>query len=343
MEELKAQPRRRPVSTLAAAALVLLASVSVFAQTPEPAPSTPLASTPELVRLGVTFTDSKNRSVEDVKREDVRLFDDGVEQTISYFEKESTPVSYGLVVDNTGSFRRRIHLAITSAKFMASHNQTGDETFVMRFVDRAHIQLLQELTPNTGSVERALDEMYVEGGQTALIDALYLSADYLRKNSKAADGKPGRRALVLITDGEDRRSSYKQDELLTLLRESGIQIFCIGLVKDLDDGRGFSSGGSKRDKAEGLLERLASETGGRVFYPDDIKELEDAAEEIVKNLRTQYVVGYTPIAAPSVKPFRKVEIKMVATNGKEKRRAVPRQSYAVAGRGNSEGKKKGGQ
>ena len=340
---MKAQPRRRPANTLAAAALVLLASVSVFAQAPEPAPSTPIASTPELVRLGVTVTDGKNRFVEDVKREDVRLFEDGVEQTISYFEKESAPASYGLVVDNSGSLRSHMNLVVSSAKFMAAHNQPGDETFVMRFVDRAHIQLLQELTPNAGSVQRALDEMYVEGGQTALIDALYLSADYLRKNSKAADGKPGRRALVLITDGEDRRSSYKQDELLALLRESDIQIFCIGLVKALDGGRGFSSGGSKRNKAEGLLERLASETGGRVFYPDDIKELEDAAEEIVKNLRTQYVVGYTPTAAPSVKPLRKVEIKLAETKGKEKRRAVHRQYYAVAGRGNSEGKKKGGQ
>ncbi len=340
---MKAQPRRRSAKTLAFAALVLLASVSVFAQTPEPAPSPTVASTPELVRLGVSVIDSKNRFVEDVKREDVRLFEDGVEQTVSYFEKESSPASYGFVVDNTGSFRRRIHLAITSAKFMAAHNQTGDETFVMRFVDRAHIQLLQELTPNTGSVQRALEEMYAEGGQTALIDALYLSADYLLKNSKAADGKPRRRALVLITDGEDRRSSYKQDELLALLRESDIQIFCIGLVKDLDGGRGFNSGGSKRDKAEGLLERLASETGGRVFYPDDVKELEDAAEEIVKNLRAHYVVGYTPTATPSVKPFRKVEIKLAETKGKEKRRAVHRQSYAVAGRGNSEGKKKGGQ
>ena len=119
----------------------------------------------------------------------------------------------------------------------------GRRDLLTRFVDAKNIEQLQDLTANEGALQRALDSMFIQGGQTALVDALYLSADYLLKNSKpAADGKPRRHALVLVSDGEDRKSSYKLEQLLTLLRESDIQIYCIGLVADLDDGRGVVGG-----------------------------------------------------------------------------------------------------
>ncbi len=251
-------------------------------------------------------------------------------------------MSYGLVVDNSGSLRSQLNYAIASAKFLAASNQTGDETFVLRFISSDRIQILQDMTADAGAVARALDQMYVEGGQTALIDALYLSADYLLKNSKAADGQPRRRALVLISDGEDRRSSYKLEELLKLLRDGDVQVFCIGLVGELDRQDGLMMK-SKRAKAENLLKRLADETGGRVFFPERVTQLREAAEEIVRDFRTHYVIGYTPTGGPTPKPARKLEVKLADTKGKEKRKGFVRAGRASAGSENPEGKKKGGQ
>ncbi len=336
---MKAEPRRL-TRALVSAALVLLTSLSasVSAQTVQPP-----APTPELVRLGFTVIDEKNRTADDVKREDVRLFVDGVEQPIGHFEKETAPASYGLVVDNSGSVRSRIHLIIAAAKFIVASNQPGDETFLVRFVDSSNIKVFEEMTSNTAAVQRALQEMFVEGGQTAVIDAVYTSAEYLLKSAQPVGEGPRRRALVLVSDGEDRASYYKLDQLLTLLREGDIQVFCVGFVTDLDRGGAFGGGRNKRDKAESLLQRLAEETGGRAFFPDNVKELQEAAEEVVKNLRTRYVVGYTPTEAPTTKASRKIEVRLAAAEGKTKRRAVHRPGRPVAGKDASAGKKKGGQ
>lgn len=335
---MKAEPRRL-TRALVSTALVLLTSLSVSVSAQTVAPPAP---TPELVRLGFTVIDEKNRTADDVKREDVRLFADGVEQSIVHFEKEIAPASYGLVVDNSGSVRSRIHLIIAAAKFIVASNQPGDETFLVRFVDSSNIKVFAEMTSNTAAVQRALEEMYVEGGQTAVIDAVYTSAEYLLKSAQPAGEGPRRRALVLVSDGEDRASYHKLDQLLTLLREGDVQVFCVGFVTDLERGGVFRGGPNKRDKAETLLRRLAAETGGRAFFPENVKELQEVAEEIVKNLRTRYVVGYAPNAAPAAKSPRKLEIKLADTPGKEKRKALHRPSRPAAARDNSEGKKKGG-
>jgi Ca-activated chloride channel family protein len=345
----KAEPRRLS-RALVLTALALLTSLSVSAQTAEPPAPTPTPApeaaaptpAPPTVRLGLTVVDDKNRMADDVRREDVRVFEDGVEQAVGSFEKESPPASYGLVVDNSGSVRSRIHLVIAAAKFIAASNRPDDETFLVRFIDSRNISVFQGMTANTAAVQRALEEMFVEGGQTAVIDAVYTSAEYLLKNSKPAGDSPRRRALVLISDGEDRASYYKLDQLLTLLREGDIQVFCVGFVTDLERGDSFGGGRNKRDKAESLLQRLAAETGGRAFFPGNVKELQEAAEEVVKNLRTQYVVGYAPTEAPTTKASRKIEVRLAETKGKAKRKAVHRPGRPVAGKDASVGKKKGG-
>ena len=330
---MKAEPRRL-ARALALTALVMLAAPVVFAQTAETPSPTP---TPQLSKVGLTVRDNKGRAVEDLAREDVRLFEDGAERPVGSFEKEQTPLSYGLVVDNSGSLRSQINYAVASAKFMAASNRPGDETFVLRFVSSDRIQMLQDMTGDADAVQRALDQMYIEGGQTALFDALYLAADYLVKNSKASDGPVRRRALVLVSDGEDRRSSYKLEEVLKLLRDGDIQVFCIGLIGALDRQDGFTMK-SKREKAEATLKRLADETGGRAFFPARVNELREAAEEIVGEFRAQYVVGYAP-----AKPSGKLEVKLAESKGKEKRKAFVRTGKAAAGPDTSNEKKKGGQ
>ena len=165
-------------------------------------------------RVEVTLTGGKGRVVPDVKREDLRVYVDGVERPVVSFEKEVQPVSYGLVVDNSGSLRSQIGAVVTAAKYLVERNRPGDEAFVVRFVSTDNIRTVQAMTADSSALGEALDRMFIEKGQTAMLDALYLAGDYLSKNAaRAADGK-SRRALLLVSDGEDRASFYKVEQVL---------------------------------------------------------------------------------------------------------------------------------
>lgn len=270
-------------------------------------------------RVEVTLTGGKGRVTPELTKEDVRVYVDGVERPVVSFEKEVLPVSYGLVVDNSGSLRSQIAAVVTAAKYLVERNRPGDETFVVRFVSSDNIRTVQAMTADKSALGEALDRMFVEKGQTAMLDALYLAGDYLVKNAaRAADGK-SRRALLLVSDGEDRASFYKVEQVLKLLKEGGVQVFCVGLTGALDKEQGFIMA-SKRQRAKDLLMKLATETGGRAFYAEKGAELEEAVLSIAEHMRARYVLGYEPPAAGNGKG--NVEVKVVGAPGKEKLKAV---------------------
>ena len=221
------------------------------------------------------------------------VFEDGVEQPIEFFTREEVPVSYGLAVDNSGSLRSQLQSVIDAAKMIINSNKPGDETFLVRFISSDKIETMQDFTSNMELLQDALDNMYIEGGQTAVIDAVFLSAERISEYKKGDDNDRRRRALIVVTDGEDRVSFYKQEQLFARLREADVQIYVIGFVNELDRESGFIRK-SSRDKAVNLLNKLASETGGRAFFPQSISELPRIASEIVRDLRTQYVLAYNP-------------------------------------------------
>jgi VWFA-related protein len=309
---------------------VLLFALTFGATVQEPAPAAQgSASTPQVpasttpARLVVTLTGGKGRAAPEPKREDLRVFVDGVERPVVSFEKEVLPVSYGLVVDNSGSLRSQIDRVIAAAKFIVDNDSPGDEAFVLRFVSSDNIQILQNLTADRLALGKALDSMVVQGGQTALLDALHLAGDYLIKNADRGGAHRRRLALILVSDGEDRRSVNKAEQVLKLLKGGGVQVYSIGLTAELDRGGGFMQP-SKRQASKGLLMKLASETGGQVFYVEEGGELEEAVGEVVENMRTRYVVSYeppAPAAQVSGKGRGKVEVKLVGAPGKEKMKA----------------------
>ena len=138
-----------------------------------------------------------------------------------------------------------------------------------------------------------LDTLYIEGGQTAVIDGVYLAAEHVANYKKSRDDDRRRRALIVVTDGEDRASYYAQEQLFRQLREQDVQIYVIGFVNELEAERGLIRK-SPRGKAVDLLNKLATETGGRAFFPQSISDLPQIANEIVRDLRTQYVISYDP-------------------------------------------------
>jgi Ca-activated chloride channel homolog len=298
---------------------------------PTPTPTPPETLDPgdivrinaELVQLHVRVIDRNNRPINNVRQNEFRVFEDGVAQTIESFSREEVPISYGLAVDTSASLRTQIQSVIDAAKTIINANKPGDETFLVRFISSDKIQTEQDFTDKKELLIDALDNLYVEGGQTAVIDAVYLSAEHVAGYQKGDESDRRRRALIVITDGEDRNSFYKQEQLFARLREEDVQIFVIGFINELDKESGFIRK-SPRDKAVSLINKLASETGGRAFFPGSIAELPQIASEIVRDMRTQYVIAYNPTNKTQDGTYRAIKVTVDQPSDSEKRIALTR-------------------
>ena len=277
----------------------------------------------ELVQLHVRVIDRNNRPINNVPQAEFHVFEDGVPQKIESFTREEVPISYGLAVDTSGSLRSQLQSVIDAGKTIINANKPGDETFLVRFISSDKIETVQDFTANKETLMDGLDSFYVEGGQTAIIDAVYLSAEHVSEYKKGDEGDRRRRALIVITDGEDRNSFYKQEQLFARLREEDVQIFVIGFVNELDKEAGLIRK-SPREKAVNLINKLASETGGRAFFPDSVADLPQIATEIIRDLRTQYVIAYNPTNKVQDGTYRAIKVSVDQPSGSDKRIALTR-------------------
>ena len=277
----------------------------------------------ELVQLHVRVIDRNNKPINNVGQGEFHIFEDGVPQTIESFTREEVPISYGLAVDTSGSLRSQLQSVVDAGKTIINSNKTGDETFLVRFISSDKIETVQDFTANKELLMDGLDSFYVEGGQTAIIDAVYLSAEHVSEYRKGDEGDRRRRALIVITDGEDRNSFYKQEQLFARLREEDVQIFVIGFVNELDKEQGLIRK-SPREKAVNLINKLASETGGRAFFPDSVADLPQIANEIIRDLRTQYVLSYNPTNKTQDGSYRAIKVTVDQPANSDKRIALTR-------------------
>lgn len=239
------------------------------------------------------------------------MTEDGVPQIVSYFAKDERPITCGFVIDASGSVRRILMGLIDAAKTVVTNLHPRDEGFVARFVGRDSFQIKQEITSDRESIEDALDDIYVEGGQTALLDAVDNTLKYLDEK-RPADVTSRRRVVILITDGEDRSSRLNDSKaMLARLRQSDVQVFVIGLTK-------FSGLQSSGGKATDLLNGMAEQTGGRALFPDSDSGLPDTASQITRDMHMQYLIGYSA-ANRSVGREHKVQVKWIGQEqGKRK-------------------------
>ena len=312
----------------------------VVSTTPTPSPSSTVTPAPtvspvreedevikidtELVNLNVRVVDRNNRSISNLRQEDFKIYEDNVAQSIEFFTKSEVPTNYSLVIDNSNSLRPQIEKVIEASKVLVNSNRPDDETSIIRFVSSQKIEILEDFTNNKADLSETLDNLYTEGGQTAIIDAVYLAAEKVNEYEQSRDPNDRkRRALILISDGEDRDSFYKEKQLFDLLKETDVQIYTIGFVKDLEKSGGFISK-SAQGKAKAFLERLATETGGKSYFPDDVGELNNIAADISRELRTQYSIGYAPTNDIKDGSFRNIKVAIADGPNKQKRIAVTR-------------------
>jgi len=299
---------------------------------PTPTPTPPadieegdiLRTNTDLVQLHVRVIDRNNRPINNIRQDEFHVFEDGVPQPIADMTREEVPISYGLAVDTSGSLRSQLPTVIEAGKTIINSNRQGDETFLVRFISSDKIETVQDFTDSKELLNDGLDSFYVEGGQTAIIDAVYLSAEHVSEYKKGdPQGDRRRRALIVITDGEDRNSFYKQEQLFARLREEDVQIFVIGFVNELEKEAGFIRK-SPRERAVNLINKLAEETGGRAFFPESVSELPQIANEIIRDLRTQYVLAYNPTNKAPDGTFRAIKVTVDQPANSDKRIALTR-------------------
>ena len=273
------------------------------------------------VELSLIVTDKDNNSIRKINKDDIHVFEDNVEQTALALEADNRPVDCILAIDASGSFKSFLGAAMEAVQLIVTNRRPADEIAIVRFISSDKIEKLSEFTSDGSTLIESLKQFKLEAGQTAVIDAVYTSVVAASEHNQSVAGR--RKAVVVITDGEDRNSFYKIDKLVSLLRHQQVQVFVIGITLDLNKEAGLVRR-SPRESAEKLLRTIAQESGGRVFFPRDEKELGAASAQIVNDLAAQFRVAY--VSSNSAKSgFRKIEVKL-NPNG-EKRIAVTPPGY----------------
>lgn len=252
----------------------------------------------EEVVLNATVLEG-TRIVEDLKKENFQVYEDGVKQAILSFQHTDLPVSIALVIDNSGSMSKKRPAVNKSALDLILASNPRDEAFVVNFSDEAFID--QDFTSNINRLRDGLSHIESRGG-TALYDAVVASADKL-----VADGKNPKQVLILITDGEDNASTLTLEQTIRRVQQlSGPVIYSIGLLFGDDMSRG------EVRHARRALEMLSTETGGIAYFPKNIEQVDQIAAEVARDIRSQYTIGYRSTKPSSEPGFRRVEVTAAA-------------------------------
>jgi len=252
----------------------------------------------DLVMVNVTVSDSDNRFVQDLKDGNFQLFEDKVEQKIRYFSSEAAPVSIGIIFDISRSMEKKVSFARDAAVKFLETGTPDDEYFLVEFSNRAKVA--EGFTTDISRLRDRLSFTPAQGS-TALYDAVYLGLAQLKS------GQNPKKALLLITDGEDNHSRYSRGDIREFVREADAQIFVI-------------------DLGHALVSDLADMTGGH-SYRASVNDLEDTCEKIAQELKSQYVIGYESTNTNKDGKFRKVRVRVIPPSGMSKLNVRTRDGY----------------
>ena len=260
----------------------------------------PIKLTTELVSLTVTVTDPYNRLVTGLDKHHFEIFEDKVKQEITNFSDDDVPVSLGIVFDVSGSMKGKLDRALDALRAFIQTSHGDDDFFLVGFNQRAN--LLAEFTDGDTLANKLT--LVDPRGQTALYDASYLGIE------KVKQGRHSKRALLLISDGQDNSSRYTYGELRKLLKEAGVQIYCLGIVE-----MGGGSGASLDLQGQAILEEISQVTGGKAYFPRSASELEDMVTRIALELRHQYSIGYVPTSIHKDGQWHKIKVSVKPPRG----------------------------
>jgi Ca-activated chloride channel homolog len=303
--------------------LLLISGVfSSFAQTPQPTPPPQQQVAEEdgrikvptdLVTLTLTVTDIYGRYVSGLSKGAFTIIDNGVEQEASFFSDADAPVSLGILFDVSDSMSgTKIGKARKALERFINTSHPNDEYFLIAFNNRA--QLLLDRTRDGEAVLRKLT-LVEPRNNTALYDACYLGIERVTR------GTHQKKALLIISDGQDNSSRYNFGEVRRLMKESDVVTYAVGIM----DGR--DSGSAEGMQGQAFLDELTSVTGGKSFYPQTDVEMDEIFERIALELRHQYSIGYTPKDFQPDGKWHKVKVKVKPPRGLPRLTVRHREGY----------------
>jgi len=264
-------------------------------------PQAQFATRSELVVLHVRVTDRGGSYATGLTADSFRIFEEGRPQEIRFFESADAPITVGLVIDSSGSMRNvRDRVIAASSDFVASSNR-DDEVFALVFNDSVHAVLEESepFTADANALRNALADVFQPDGRTALYDAIAEGLTY------GAHGAHDRRALVVLSDGGDNASRVSFGELMTRVQSSNAIIYAVALADPLD-----------LDSNPKRLVRLAETSGGKAFEPKDVGGVHQAFQQIARDIRHSYTIGYEPKQTDQHAGFRHIHVEARAPDGR---------------------------
>jgi Ca-activated chloride channel family protein len=256
----------------------------------------------DLVLIPVTVTDTLNRFVLGLQKQDFQLFEDDVEQSLTLFSDEDTPLSVGVLFDESGSMSDKLRTSRDAAAQLLNNLDKADEAFLVEFADLAKVSI--GFTGHAQEIQTALKNAQA-GGLTAMLDAIDTGLLEMKK------ARNSRKAIVIVSDGGDNRSHYTAAQIESLVREADVQIYAMGVFEPV------VSFGLTPEEISGprLLSEISTQTGGRAFAAALPGDLPGVANRIAVELRNQYVLGYYPKNKTRDGKYRKVRVQVSQAPG----------------------------
>jgi Ca-activated chloride channel homolog len=281
------------------ACAVLFSSVAALAQDDDK--DKPISVQTDLVTLTLTVTDQYGRYVSGLTKNAFTVTDSGVEQDITFFSDVDAPVSVGILFDVSGSMSgEKIQRARKALERFINTSHPMDEYFLIAFNSRA--QLLLDRTRDGEAVLNKLTLVQPKSN-TALYDAVYLGIERVTR------GAHQKRAMLIISDGQDNSSRYSFGDVRRLLKEADVTVYGVGILDGSDSTSGLGMQG------QAFLDELSGVTGGKSFFPSTNVEMDEIFERIALELRHQYSIGYTPKDFQPDGKWRKVKVKVKPPRG----------------------------
>ena len=252
----------------------------------------------DVVSLNITVMDSMNRYVIDLDQGDFSVFEDGVKQDLTFFNRRQQPIALSLLLDSSASMEDKLQTLQVAAANFVKRLKASDIAQVIDFDSR--VQIRQAFTASQPELETAINQIS-SGGSTSLHNAIYIALKELAKVRAATDEDIRRQALIVFSDGEDTSSLVSFEEVLDLAKRSETAIYTIALRGNDTQTRGFR-------EAEFIMRQLAQETGGRSFFPEKIEDLNGVYSQIADELASQYTLGYNPKNARRDGAFRRIVV-----------------------------------
>jgi Ca-activated chloride channel family protein len=245
-----------------------------------------------LVPLNVTVADKSGHLITNLPQSAFSIFENGILQQIKLFKREDVPVSMGLIIDNSGSMRERRQAVESAALALVKDSNKQDEVFIVNFNDEAYLDA--DFTSDEKIMEQGLTKIDSRGG-TAMRDAIRMSIDHLKEKAKR-----DKKVLLVVTDGNDNASNIALEPLIKLAQQDDVLIYAIGILSDEDK--------KEAKKAERALNLIVESTGGQVFYPKDVSEVDKLAHQVARDIRNQYTIAYTSTNSALDGTYRQIKV-----------------------------------